>query len=257
MSTNRVIGDLRGQKFGKYTVICPDQPIYSQILVKDSNGEPLRGEDGKCIYKNGKTVYQTWLCKCECGKEVVVKENDLKKGSAKGLSCGCTNSIKENYAHKKAMNEDERMDWDELYRYVRKEVMGYSIDKALTSKMVLRLKGMQDGKKIKNLKTEARAYYPYKVILGAFKFSKEAIKRANRKNFFTEELRFNYLCAIAESNLNTVAMKMEMHLKNKEAFEQKLAVSDSTYTPTYSSTYETNNKPKPIYDYKGLLDGIT
>ena len=255
MSTNRVIGDLTNQKFGKYTVLCPADPLYSQILSKDKNGEVIRDENGKPVYKRGKTVYQTWLCRCECGKEVVVKEQDLKRGSAKGLSCGCSNKLKENYAHKKEIDENEQIDFTNLYEYVRKEVMGYSVNMSLTSKMVLRLKGMQDGTKIKNLKTEARAYYPYKVILGAFKASADAIKRANKKQFFTEDLRFNYMCAIAESNLNMVAMRLDLALKAKEELNRVADQNDSSYVPTYTSNYQ--SKPKQTYDYKGLLDDIT
>ena len=250
MSANRVIGDLTNQKFGKYTVLHPSDPIYSQILDKDKNGEAVRDENGKLVYKRGKTVYQTWLCRCECGKEVVVKEYDLKKGS-----CGCANKLKANYAHKKALNEEDKLDFAELYEYVRKEVMGYSVNMSLTPKMVLRLKGMQDGTKIKNLKTEARAYYPYKVILGAFKASADAIKRANKKQFFTEDLRFNYMCAIAESNLNIVAMRLDLALKAKEELNRVAEQNDSSYIPTYTSNYQ--SKPKQTYDYKGLLDDIT
>lgn len=52
--------ELSGQKFGKLTVICE------------------RGRKRKEI---------TWLCKCECGNEVVVNGYNLRSGHTQ--SCGC------------------------------------------------------------------------------------------------------------------------------------------------------------------------
>ena len=53
--------DLRGQKFGKLTVLR---------------------ENGRDKHNN-----VLWLCRCECGKEIVVRGGDLR--SEKTTSCGC------------------------------------------------------------------------------------------------------------------------------------------------------------------------
>lgn len=58
--------DLTGQKFGRLTVI------------KQA--------------KNNKYNHTCWLCKCDCGKEVVAESNSLKNGRTK--SCGCLRSEK-------------------------------------------------------------------------------------------------------------------------------------------------------------------
>src|SRR5581483_4278941 len=42
--------------------------------------------------KDGKTK---WLCKCECGNEVVVTGNNLRSGGSK--SCGCSKEIPYNF----------------------------------------------------------------------------------------------------------------------------------------------------------------
>ena len=62
--------DLTGQRFGKLTVIARD------------------GSD-----KNNKA---TWLCRCDCGKETVVRGSDLRQ--EKIHSCGCikTNLLSKN-----------------------------------------------------------------------------------------------------------------------------------------------------------------
>ena len=52
--------DLTGQKFGRLTV-------------------------KEFLYKQNK--YNFWKCVCDCGNEVVVRQNDLRSGHTK--SCGC------------------------------------------------------------------------------------------------------------------------------------------------------------------------
>lgn len=57
--------DLSGQRFGRWLVI--------------ERGEPA-------ISKSGKSE-QRWLCKCDCGNELLVRQHSLCSG--KSLSCGC------------------------------------------------------------------------------------------------------------------------------------------------------------------------
>lgn len=54
--------DLRGQKYGRLTVIEPAENIDNRT---------------------------TWLCQCDCGKKIVVKTYHLRCGHTK--SCGCQN----------------------------------------------------------------------------------------------------------------------------------------------------------------------
>lgn len=58
--------DLTGQKFGRWTVL------------KEVESVPR---------KDGKGIKKAWLCKCECGNEKVVIQDQLASGSSK--SCGC------------------------------------------------------------------------------------------------------------------------------------------------------------------------
>lgn len=55
--------DLRGQRFGRLTVIRED-----------------------ASRRNGSVM---WLCRCDCGNEVLVRSNHLKRGGV--MSCGCYN----------------------------------------------------------------------------------------------------------------------------------------------------------------------
>lgn len=57
--------DLKGQKFGRLLVI-------------------ERAENK--VFKSG-SISAQWVCKCDCGKKIIVLSNSLRKGNTK--SCGC------------------------------------------------------------------------------------------------------------------------------------------------------------------------
>ena len=57
--------DLTGQRFGRLTVLREVPPVLS------SKGVPER----------------TWLCRCDCGREIVVRQKNLKNKVTR--SCGC------------------------------------------------------------------------------------------------------------------------------------------------------------------------
>ena len=117
---------------------------------------------------------------------------------------------------KKKMTEKEKQDWENLYYHV-KNVMGYDENQALSSTMVLRLKGLLTNKFIENNNIESTANYSYETILNAFKYSSLDIQRAVRTNNFKDEMhKFNYLLKIVEKNINTVYIKMRNAQKAKE-----------------------------------------
>lgn len=118
---------------------------------------------------------------------------------------------------KKKMTEEELRDWEALYTYVKTNIMGYDENQALSSTMVLRLKGLQTNKFIENNNIESTANYSYEVILNTFKFCYMDIQKALRTNNFKDEMhRFNFVLKIVERNINTVYMKMKNIEKAKE-----------------------------------------
>lgn len=129
---------------------------------------------------------------------------------------------------KKKMTEKEKQDWDSLYLYV-KDIMGYDENQALSSTMVLRLKGLLTNKFIENNNTESTANYSYETILNTFKFCSSNIQKALRTNNFKDEMhRFNYILKIVEKDINTVYMKMRNIEKAKEE-----AKNTAIEIPTY------------------------
>jgi len=173
--------------------------------------------------------YIAWYCDCECGTtDFIARGSDLKQKRVK--SCGCK-TIKEfeleleeeKKAKEKAKEEakklskQEKNDWDELYQYVRSNVMGYDENQSLSSTMVLRLKGLLTNKFIESKSVKSTANYSYKVILNSFKFSLSDIQRALRTNNFVDENhKFNYILKIVEKNINTVYLRMRNAQQAKE-----------------------------------------
>lgn len=114
------------------------------------------------------------------------------------------------------MTEEEKMSWENLYYYV-KNLLGYDENQALSSTMVLRLKGLLTNKFIENNNIESTANYSYETILNTFKFCSPEISKALRTNRFADEMhRFNFVLKIVERNINTVYLRMKNAQKAKE-----------------------------------------
>lgn len=130
---------------------------------------------------------------------------------------------------KKKMSDKDKQDWEALYYYV-KNLLGYDENQALSSTMVLRLKGLLTNKFIENNSIESTANYSYETILNAFKFSSLDIQKALRSNNFKDEMhRFNYLLKIVEKNINTVYVKMKNIERAKEE-AKNITVEAPTHT---------------------------
>lgn len=143
------------------------------------------------------------------------------------------------------MTREEKEKWDELYEYVRSNVMGYDENICLSSNMVLRLKGMLNGKFMANNLIENKAYYSYDVVLMAFKYSMPKIRRVmDRVSFVDENHRFNYIMRIVDDNLSTVYLRMKNAEKIKKEVEKETATVDTYNAVEYKPVKKTVKKDK-------------
>lgn len=118
---------------------------------------------------------------------------------------------------KKKMTEKDIQDWDNLYQYVRFNIMGYDENQALSTQMVLRLKGLLVNKFIENNSIKDTANYSYETILNTFKFCSPTIHNALRTNSFKDEMhKFNFILKIVERNINDIYIRMKNIEKAKE-----------------------------------------
>jgi hypothetical protein len=121
---------------------------------------------------------------------------------------------------KKKPRKDQN--WQDLYKYIENEIMGYGLDLKLNKQMVLRLKGLSEGKLIANKKIESQANYSPECILTTFKLYKTKILNVlDKKDFSNQNQKFNYIMAIIDNNINDVALM----LKRKE---QSVELSKNT-----------------------------
>lgn len=131
---------------------------------------------------------------------------------------------------RKKMTKEEKIAWEELYTYVKKNIMGYDDNQALSSTMVLRLKGLLTNKFIENNNIESTANYSYETILNTFKYSSLDIQHALRTNNFKDEShKFNYILKIVEKNINTIYVRMKNAEKAKEE-AKNIVVETPSYT---------------------------
>lgn len=120
----------------------------------------------------------------------------------------------------KQQNKTEKEWFDTLYEYVRTTILGYDSNQSLSKNMVLKLKGLSQGKYMANNTTENKANYSYEVIYYTFVWCRQSILRAmQRKTFETEEGKFNYILAIIRNNINDMYLKVE----NKRQQEEEMS----------------------------------
>lgn len=118
------------------------------------------------------------------------------------------------------MTIEEKKQWDDLYWYVKKEIMLYDENQSLPNNIVLRLKGLTQGKLLANNNTENKAKYTYEIVLYAFKISKPAIFNALYGKTFNNEIsKFIYIAAIVENNINDVYLRISNAKKSQEKTE--------------------------------------
>lgn len=118
------------------------------------------------------------------------------------------------------MTEQEKQDWDKLYNYTR-QILGYDEAMALPKFVVMRLKGLAEGKYYANKKTKNMAKYDYNTIYLTFVYCKDKIQQAlQTKNFTNEQAKFNYIFAIVNNNINDVVLRLKKVKKTEEKMQK-------------------------------------
>jgi hypothetical protein len=137
----------------------------------------------------------------------------------------------------------------DLCDYIKDEIMEYGNEMKLTKQMVLRIKGLAEGKFIANRKTKPLANYSFKVILYTFKICKSKILSAfHGKAFQSEMNKFNYGMAIIESEINDVAIRLNNVEKSKEKVENmKLDNMDNESAEYKAKTKDSNTRLSDLW----------
>lgn len=115
------------------------------------------------------------------------------------------------------MSKEDKDDWDNLYEYVKKDILLYNDSQSIPKNLILRLRGLTTGKFIDNKNISNNANYSFKVVLYTFKICKPEIMAAiANKEFNGESHKFNFICRIVERNLNDVYERLQNIERTKE-----------------------------------------
>lgn len=118
------------------------------------------------------------------------------------------------------MTEQEKEDWDELYQYVRHDIMGYT-DRKLPTYFVLRLKGLTEGKFCSNKNIKSYGRYEYKSILYTFKICKAQIFKAFTAVALQDENhKINLIMMIIEKEINDVVDRLKKAREKTEKMKK-------------------------------------
>lgn len=148
-------------------------------------------------------------------------------------------------------NQTENEQWNELYEYIRTEILGYTKDMQLPKFMIYRLRGLKEGKFMSNKNTPANANYSYYEMLLTFKACRLDIQRyTEQKLAFTDENhRFNYIMVIIENNINDIVIKLQ---NSKQQLERVESIDVSAIKRETTSEYK--KKSKEVKNSR--LDGL-
>lgn len=146
------------------------------------------------------------------------------------------------------MTKKEKEEWAVLYDYVKVDVLGYK-DKVLPRQMVLRLKGLANGKFMANSKVKSNGEYTFNQILLAFKLSRAKIDSYMMSTSFENEShKVNGIMLFVEQEINNV---VDM-LKRKESMKEKVEATNLEHHCASGAEYK--KKSSGINErLKGLL----
>ncbi|BDR74270.1 hypothetical protein K144316041_p21090 (plasmid) [Clostridium tetani] len=177
--------------------------------------------------------------KCRHCKELIIDEDDLLLGNIsnnpsktiKGKfhkSKDCYEHYlkdkkdKKEYKERIKMSKEEKEDWNNLYDYVRYEILEYKKGMKLSPYIRGKLQGLRTGDftvKKGDIINECKGY-PYKIILMTFQVMKLLISTSVRnKTFNNDNHKFNYILKIILNNINDVYRKYEEKQNEKNNLE--------------------------------------
>lgn len=132
------------------------------------------------------------------------------------------------------MTKQELEEWNDLYDYVKKDILKYDEKLALPKNLVLRLKGLKNGKFIANKNTKALGDYSFKIILMTFKINKYEIVNAlsDKSKFKDESHMINYLMSIVEKKINDTYSRLNRLEQSQEKGEH-LEITESENKAEY------------------------
>lgn len=122
----------------------------------------------------------------------------------------------------KRLRDIETEQRNNLFDYVKYEIMNYSDEKKLSPSMINGLISLRNGKFVRKGDKLTEESYDYYVILTTFKAKKMDIVRSTFGKTFTDDNhKFNYIMVIIKNSINDVAKRIET-VRQQKFKEQEL-----------------------------------
>ena len=179
--------------------------------------------------------FNCWFCKNEIESKEDIELYKVKKTNRKfHKSLDCKNKFLKQIEEKEKdeiKRKEETEQWDKLYQYVRRDVLGYNEGMALSNHQRNRLRSLRNGELVKRNDKMSNKGYPYEIILMTFKVKKqEVINNIKGKTFEDEKHKFNYIMIIISNSINDVYKRYLHKIKEEKMIEENIVnvVVDNT-----------------------------
>lgn len=199
-------------------------------------------------------MFKCWYCKEEVLKNDIYIHKVGKVNRKFHISKNCYEKFEDIQKQKeieKIKKQKETDDWDELYQYVKKDILGYSEGQILSRFQVRILRNLRNGEYVVRNKKMINKGYPYKVILYTFKLKKKDILSSiYGKTFNDEKHKFNYIMVIVINSINDIYKRYLNSLKDKTEKDINISIEDK------KEIFKKNMESKPDNKVKDLLKDL-
>lgn len=203
-------------------------------------------------------VFKCWYCKKEIAKDdiQIEKVGKVNRKFHKNNNCYKKfDDIRKQKELEKEIRDKENKEWDDLYQYVKKEILGYEECQNLSPFQIRILKQLRNGEYIVRNKQMVNKGYSYKVILFTFKFKKRDILAAIQgKTFNDEKHKFNYIMVIVNNSINDIYKRYLRTLKDKkDTVDDDINISIDNKKKVFKSNMKNKTDNKLVDLLKDLL----
>ena len=203
-------------------------------------------------------VFKCWYCKKEIAKDdiQIEKVGKVNRKFHKNNNCYKKfDDIRKQKELEKEIRDKENKEWDDLYQYVKKEILGYEECQNLSPFQIRILKQLRNGEYVVRNKQMVNKGYSYKVILFTFKFKKRDILAAIQgKTFNDEKHKFNYIMVIVNNSINDIYKRYLRTLKDKkDTVDDDINISIDNKKKVFKSNMKNKTDNKLVDLLKDLL----
>lgn len=139
------------------------------------------------------------------------------------------------------ITQQEKEDFNQVYEYLKNDILSYSSDMKLSRKMIQRIYGTAFGEMYHNTNKEVPFIYSFKIILATFIFCKDKIRYClETMRFKDEDHMVNTIFKIIDNNINTIKMLADKKIEQ----DKKLEGVDLSYMEREVQPYKSQDKLK-------------